>query len=279
MSHGVASRGGTSPAATETAKTADGGGSVVAASSSEGVIEDQKPRLPFTGRDFGDEPDLPDAEKEGEVDTEKKDELNGKSPSESSAARVIERDHDMMIAAAAAAAAAAALGKGEESGSLILQCDAELVTPTGVASGRLLVTTRDLTFQQVKPSKGDEEITSDERTSEDPMEDHPFVPPDDDPHAKEDPGSGGIVWRWPLDSLRGVQTRRYLLRGSASRFSSWTGGLISWISRRRRSGRACTARSPAYGPNTAARSSRLETHPRRRCFAGATSPRGGAAGR
>ena len=60
MSHGVASRGGTA-AATETAKTADGGGSVVAASSSDGVIEDQKPRLPFTGRDFGDEPDLPDA--------------------------------------------------------------------------------------------------------------------------------------------------------------------------------------------------------------------------
>ena len=216
MSHGVASRGGTSPAAIETAKTADGGGSVVAAASSEGVIEDQKPRLPFTGRDFGDEPDLPDAEKEGEVDTEKNDELNGKSPSDTSAARVIERDHDMMIAAAAAAAAAAALGKGEESGSLILQCDAELVTPTGVASGRLLVTTRDLTFQQVKPSKGDDEITSDERTSEDPNEDHnTFAPPDDDPHAKEDPGSGGIVWRWPLDSLRGVQTRRYLLRGSA----------------------------------------------------------------
>ena len=188
----------------------------MAAASSEGVIEDQKPRLPFTGRDFGDEPDLPDAEKEGEVDTGEKDELNGKSPAESSAARVIERDHDMMIAAAAAAAAAAALGKGEESGSLILQCDAELVTPTGVASGRLLVTTRDLTFQQVKPSKGDEEITSDDRTSEDPMEDHnTFVPPDDDPHAQEDPGSGGIVWRWPLDSLRGVQTRRYVLRGSA----------------------------------------------------------------
>jgi hypothetical protein len=115
-----------------------------------------------------------------------------------------ERDQQMMIAAAAAAAAA--VGRGEE-GSCIMQCDADVITPMGVARGKLIVTTRAIIFQchaGTSPA---------------------FTPADDDPHQVDAAGdgsssssaaaAGGHEWRWPLDIVHSVQTRRYLLRRSA----------------------------------------------------------------
>jgi hypothetical protein len=109
--------------------------------------------------------------------------------------------------AAAAAAAAAAVGRGEE-GSCIMQCDADVITPMGVARGRLIVTTRAITFKCHEGASLD------------------FTPADDDPHLVDARGdgsfcsaaaaaAGGHQWRWPLDLIHSVQTRRYLLRGTA----------------------------------------------------------------
>ena len=173
-------------------------------------LEDEKPRLPFTGKDFG-EPG-----EEDDADANAPAAAAAASAASAAAAAERERDNDVMIAAAAAAAAAAALGGGDaRNGSLILQCDAEMVTPTGVATGRLLVTTRDITFQHtpgMTPSGAAVGATKDDDAAGDASD---FVAKiDDDPYATDDLG-GGTAWRWPLDSLRGVQTRRYLLRRSA----------------------------------------------------------------
>ena len=126
-----------------------------------------------------------------------------------------ERDQRVMIAAAAAAAAAA-VGRGEES-SCIMQCDADLVTPMGVASGRLVVTTRAITFQ----SRANQSCT--EPGPAGPTPETTFTPPDD-PHLVDAVGGGAFSsaaaageheWRWDLDMVHSVQTRRYLLRRSA----------------------------------------------------------------
>ena len=88
-----------------------------------------------------------------------------------------------------------------------------MVTPTGVATGRLLVTTRDVTFQHTPGITASGAAVGGTK-DDDAAGDAPFAVPDDDPYATDDLG-GGTAWRWPLDSLRGVQTRRYLLRRSA----------------------------------------------------------------
>ena len=178
-------------------------------------LEDEKPRLPFTGKDFGQPGEEDDADANAPAADEAADEAADATAAATAAERR-ERDDDVMIAAAAAAAAAAASRGGDSrNGSLILQCDAEMVTPTGVATGRLLVTTRDITFQHtpgVTPSGATVGGTKDDDAAGDAFD---FVAKtDDDPYATDDLG-GRTSWRWPLDSLRGVQTRRYLLRRSA----------------------------------------------------------------
>ena len=84
-----------------------------------------------------------------------------------------ERDQQMMIAAAAAAAAAT-VGRGEE-GSCIMQCDADVITPMGVARGRLIVTTRAVTFQCHAGGGGSAAGNTGGSVSA-------FTPADDDPH-------------------------------------------------------------------------------------------------
>ena len=86
-----------------------------------------------------------------------------------------ERDQQMMIAAAAAAAAAA-VGRGEE-GSCIMQCDADVITPAGIARGRLIVTTRAVTFQCHAGVGG---AAAGNNTDDDGVS--AFTPADDDPH-------------------------------------------------------------------------------------------------
>ena len=76
--------------------------------------------------------------------------------------------------AAAAAAAAATVGRGEE-GSCIMQCDADVITPMGVARGRLIVTTRAVTFQCHAGGGGTAAGNTGGGVSA-------FTPADDDPH-------------------------------------------------------------------------------------------------
>ena len=142
----------------------------------------------------------------------------------------------MIIAAAAAAAAAsAATGRGDGTRGRVARCDADMVTPGGVARGVFIVASDHLIFRtspRVEDGDGDER---DERRDDDGDDDERvsasrFAPADDDPYVVDVTGEGlhagtakvdvpssepAYEWRWPLDALRGVRPRRYLLRASA----------------------------------------------------------------
>ena len=97
---------------------------------------------PFTGKDFG-QPGEDDADGNAPAADEAADEA---ADAAATAAERRERDDDVMIAAAAAALRRRRPGRLEErvADSSVRRRDG---TPTGVATGRLLVTTRDVTFQ------------------------------------------------------------------------------------------------------------------------------------
>ena len=174
----------------------DGGGDVANATT-------EKPRLPYAGAQAAaaEAAEAAEAVEAAEAAEKRREEEER------------ERQEQMMIAAATAAAAAAASGNGDES-SLILQCDADIVTPTGVAPGRLQITTRAIIFQCNAPQPQEGNATDSNVT---------FQPADDDAHLLDAFGdgvsvtaaAGGHEWRWPLDIVHSVQTRRYLLKRSA----------------------------------------------------------------
>ena len=132
----------------------------------------------------------------------------------------------------AAAAAAAAAGRGDGTRGVVARFDADMVTPGGVARGVLHVAYDHLIFRtSLRVEDADESLTnvdeSDARRGGGDDDGPRFAPADDDPYlvdvadeslhagtAKVDVPSS-YEWRWPLDALRGVRPRRYLLSTSA----------------------------------------------------------------